>query len=182
MKKRELYISDYLIHGTYFFIYGLIKYFPSPVGDFLRYCISKPYIKKMGRVRIYEGVTLWYPYRIEIGNNVTLNEWVYLSGYGGIKIGNDVRIGHRTSIISSDHIIEERETPIYLQGLKSKPVLICDDVFIGCNATILGGITIGAGAVIAAGSVVTKDVPEYTVVGGNPAHKISERIHASNLY
>lgn len=168
-------VKDYLIHGIYFLLYGIIKYFPSPIGDFFRYYITLPFIKKMERVRIYEGVTLWYPYRIDIGDNVTLNEWVYISGYGGVKIGNNVRIGHRVSIITSDHLYNDVKAPVYKQGIIGEKVVIEDDVWIGCNATILKGVTIGKGAIIGAGSVVTKDVPSYAVVGGVPAEKISMR-------
>jgi acetyltransferase-like isoleucine patch superfamily enzyme len=167
--------TDYLAHGVYFFLYSIVKYVPSPVGDFLRYWISKPFVRSMGRVRIYEGVTIWYPYRITIGSNVTLNEWVYISGYGEVTVGNDVRIGHRTSIVSSDHVFDDRNVPIHKQGLVSGPVRIGSDVFIGCNATILRGVTIGDGAVVAAGAVVMDDVPEYTVVGGVPAKPIGMR-------
>jgi Acetyltransferase (isoleucine patch superfamily) len=172
---------DYLIHGIYFLVYSPFKYLPSPVGDFLRYWISKPFFKHLGRVRIYEGVTLWYPYRTIIGDNVTLNEWIYISGYGRITIGNDVRIGHRTSILSSNHIFHDRNTPIYKQGLENKPVSIEDDVWIGCNVTILGGVKIGTGAVIAAGSVVTADVESYSIVAGTPARKIGQRENSNEL-
>ncbi|MBQ7832910.1 MAG: hypothetical protein IJ336_04950, partial [Lachnospiraceae bacterium] len=105
-------LKDYLIHGIYFNLYGWVKYLPSPVGDILRYVISKPFVKKMGKVRIYEGTTLWYPYRIKMGRNVTLNEGVYISGYGGVTIGDSVRIGNRTTILSSDHIFSNREIEI----------------------------------------------------------------------
>lgn len=167
--------TDYLAHGIYFFVYGIVKYIPSPIGDVLRYILSKPFMRRMGRVRIYEGVTLWYPYRIVIGSNVTLNEWVYISGYGEVTIGNDVRIGHRTSIVSSDHVFDDRTIPVHEQGLVAQPVRIGNDVFIGCNATILRGVTIGDGAVVAAGAVVMDDVEPYTVVGGVPAKQIASR-------
>ncbi len=173
--RTTIVIQDYLIHGIYFLLYGLVKYVPSPLGDILRYFVSKPFMSKLGRVRIYEGVTLWYPYRIKIGNNTTLNEWVYLSGYGGVQIGSGVRIGHRTSVISSDHVFQLKDVPIAAQGLLSKPVVIEDDVYIGCNVTILGGVTVGKGAVIGAGSVVTSDVAPWSVVAGVPAKTLGHR-------
>lgn len=174
-KIKDFSIQDYLIHGVYFFFYGLVKYFPSPIGDHLRYLFTLPFIKKMGKVRIYEGVTFWYPYRIKIGGRVTLNEWDYLSGYGGIEIEDNVRIGHHVSIITSDHLHDRKDLPVYKQGLVSAKVKICRDAWIGCNVTILKGVTIGKGAIIAAGAVVNKDVPEYTIVGGVPAKKIKKR-------
>ena len=112
--------KDYLIHGIYFALYGVVKYIPSPIGDILRYLISKPFVNKMGKVRMYEGTTLWYPYRIKMGNNITLNEWVYISGYGNVTIGDAVRIGSRTTIISSDHEFNDCNKKIYQQGITSR--------------------------------------------------------------
>lgn len=137
--KKSYNIKDYAVHGIYFLLYGFVKYFPSPIGDILRRVISKIFMKSMGKVRIYEGVTLWYPYRIEIGNNVTLNEWCYLSGYGNLKIGNNVRIGNRTTILSSDHSWDDKTLEIYKQPIKALPTSIGDDTFIGCSVVIVGG-------------------------------------------
>jgi acetyltransferase-like isoleucine patch superfamily enzyme len=166
---------DYLLHGLYVPIYGVMKYFPSPVGDWLRWLVTRCFAVRLGRVRIYEGVTLWYPYRIEIGDDVTLNEWVYLSGFGGLRIGNHVRIGHRTSIITSDHRHDDLSVPIHQQGLVAGEVVIEDNVWIGCNVTILKGVSIGRGAIVAAGAVVTRDVPPNAIFGGVPAKQIGLR-------
>lgn len=76
----EYALSDYLKLGSYFALYGVVKYLPSPVGDWLRYGITRPFLKKVQSVRIYEGVTIWYPYRVSIGSKVTLNEWVFIDG------------------------------------------------------------------------------------------------------
>lgn len=165
----------YCLHGVFLPIYGLVKYIPSPIGDWMRFLIVIPFIRTHSYCRIYEGVTFWYPNKIQIGKNVSLNEWVYLSGYGGLIIGDNVRIGHRTSIVTSDHIVGDLSKPIYRQGLTSGKVVIADDVWIGCNVTILKGINIGKGAIIAAGSVVTKDVLPLTIVGGVPAKPIKIR-------
>jgi FemAB-related protein (PEP-CTERM system-associated) len=167
--------KDYFLHSIFIFMYGWVKYVPSPVGDWLRNICVRPFLLECGKFRIYEGVTFWYPYRIRIGTNVTLNEWVYLSGFGGLKIGNDVRIGHRVSIITSDHAHSDIRKPIFEQGLVSEQVTIEDDVWIGCNATILKGVRIGKGAVVAAGAVVTKDVLPFSIVAGVPARLISRR-------
>lgn len=175
VKPASIGIRDYLIHGLYFNAYALVKYLPSPVGDVFRYWISKPFLAKVGRARLYEGVTLWYPYRIHIGSDVTLNEWTYVSGFGGVRIGNGVRIGHRTSILSSDHRIDQPDVPMARSGLLAAETVIEDDVFIGANVTILMGVRIGKGSVIAAGSVVTRDVEPFTVAGGVPAKVLRKR-------
>lgn len=162
--------KDYIVHGIYLTLYGFVKYIPPPGGDILRYIVSKPFVKSMRIVRMYEGVTLWYPYRIEMGNHVTLNEWVYISGFGGVRIGSGVRIGHRTTILTSDHVCRDVSIPIYKQGVDTKGgVWIDDDVFIGANVTIMDGVHIGTRSIIGAGSVVTKDVPSGSIVAGNPA-------------
>lgn len=162
-------------HGIFLLLYSLVKYLPSPLFDSLRNIVARPFFKEFGSSQIAEGVAIWYPYGITIGDNVKLNGDAYLSGYGGIEIQNDVRIGPRTVILSSDHGFSDRDTPIFKQKLKVAKVTICKDVFIGCNVTILMGVTIGKGSIIGAGSVVTRDVPPYTIVGGVPARKIKMR-------
>lgn len=164
------------IHRRFLFLYGFVKYLPIPFGDKLRNIVMRSYFFKMGtNVRIGEGATIQYPCNIEIGDNVSLNEWVFISGYDKIEIQNNVSIGHRTSILTTDHIFSNKNLPIRQQGVKSAKIKICNNVYIGCNVTILAGVTIGEGAIIGAGSVVTKDVHEYTIVGGVPARKIADR-------
>lgn len=171
---NKIPIKHYFFHGFFLPVYGLVKYFPSPIGDILRKFVLAIFGCHYKKVRIYEGVTIWYPYNISIGENTTLNEWVYISGYGRVKIGRGVRIGHRTSIISSDHNIPKKGESFVTSGISQGEVLISDNVFIGCNVTILKGVSIGEGSVIGAGSVVSKDVPARTIVGGVPAKTISE--------
>ncbi|MDP2809116.1 MAG: acyltransferase [Rhodocyclaceae bacterium] len=168
-------LSDYFRLGTYFALYGIVKYLPSPVGDWLRYAVTKPFLKRVGGVRIYEGVTIWYPYRVAIGKQVTLNEWVFIDGFGGVTIGDGVRIAHRVSILSSDHNYEDRNRYIFEQGIKIKPTFIEDDVWLGANSVIMPGVRIAHGAIVGAGAVVTKDVPRFTIVGGVPARPIGMR-------
>ena len=176
--KVSITYKDYLIHGVYFLLYGVVKYIPSPIGDFLRRWISYPFLKKTGKVRLYEGVTIWYPYRIALGRNVSINEWGYLSGFGGLTIGDNVRIGHRCSFITSAHVSEALDVPICQQGLSAAPIHIEENVWIGCNVTILPGVTIGNDAIIAAGAVVAKDVAAFAIVGGVPAKLIKMRANS----
>jgi acetyltransferase-like isoleucine patch superfamily enzyme len=90
-------------------------------------------------------------------------------GHGGITIGNHVRIATHVVIVASNHIFDEPGMLIASQGVTAKGIAIDDDVWIGANAFILDGVHISSGAVIAAGAVVTKDVPSNAVVAGVPA-------------
>lgn len=105
---------------------------------------------------------------IRIGKNCSIHSFSVLLGEGGIIIGNDVRVGTSTIIVSSNHITNDRKVPIWQQGMSAKGVQIGNDVWIGANCTILDGVKIGDGAVIAAGSVINKDVECYAIVGGVP--------------
>lgn len=133
---------------------------------------------------------------IEIGRKVQLHRQVKLSAWGNeceskIVIGDNTTIGDRTEIhagklveigsgcnIAWDVCIMDRDYHKFDSSQEQmKPVKIEDDVWIGCRALIMKGTTIGKGAVIAAGSVVTKDVPPNTLVGGNPAKILKENIY-----
>ncbi len=113
---------------------------------------------------------------IIIGEDCTLNHFSMILGEkAGIVIGNGVRIGAHSLIIGSNHISELVNKPIWTQGISSKGITIENDVWIGSNVTVLDGVRIGTGSILAAGTVVSKDVPEFTVVGGVPARIIKKR-------
>lgn len=92
-----------------------------------------------------------------------------------ISIGSDVMIAHAVTIRDTDHAWARTDIPMRGQGIVTSPVVIEDDVWIGHGAAILKGVTVGRGSIIAAGAVVTKDVPSYSVVGGVPAKMIRLR-------
>lgn len=102
---------------------------------------------------------------IHIGDNVFINAGCKMQDQGGLYIGDDVLIGHNVVFATLNH----DENPQTRASLHPKPIHVGNKVWIGSNSTILQGVTIGDGAIIAAGAVVTKDVPENTVVGGVPA-------------
>lgn len=90
-------------------------------------------------------------------------------------MGDDVRTGPEFAIITANHSFDNPDIPIRLQGKTKSPVVIKDRVWIGMRVIILPGVTIGEGAVIGAGSIVTKDVKPYDIVAGNPARVIKNR-------
>ncbi len=166
-------IVRYTIRDT---IIGILRGIPATFGVGLRMFLYPLFFKHCGRgLTVKQGVTFQFPERISIGDQVGINEYTWLGGDGGIDIGDFVRIAPHVSIVSFNHAFADRNTPIKLQPSIYKKVVIEDDVWIGTHAVILAGIRVGKGAVIGAGSVVTKDVPPYTIVAGVPARVIKER-------
>ncbi len=106
---------------------------------------------------------------IEIGDRSVIGQSVHIHGCGFCKIGADVLIGGHTAIMPGTHVFSDLTVPIARQGMTNKGIEIEDDVWIGANTVILDGVTIATGAVVGAGSVVTKDVPAFAVAYGNPA-------------
>ena len=136
------------------------------------------------------GVVLWAKNSISIGNNF------YIGRYSQIEcdteIGNNVIFGNNVALVGKyDHHYEQVGVPIRLasqirdhnyswKGLNSK-VIIEDDVWVGYGSIIISGIKIGCGSIIAAGSVITKDVESYAIVGGNPAKFIKYRFDETEI-
>jgi len=94
---------------------------------------------------------------------------------GPVTIGSHVNLAQGVVVTALNHNFADASTAIDQQGIDTRPVVIADDVWVGANAVILPGVTIGRHCVVAAGAVVTHDVPEHTVVGGVPA-KVIRRI------
>ena len=97
------------------------------------------------------------------------------SVHGPLRIGENVMMGPDVTILSQTHNIERTDIPMGKQGMREAEVIIGNDVWIGMRSIIMPGVKIGDGAVIGAGAVVTKDVPDYAIVGGVPARIIKYR-------
>lgn len=155
-------------------------------------------IAKLGTgVVIEPGVLIFHPENIEIDDDVYIGHYAILKGYylnkmiikagawigqqcflhsgGGLTIGCNVGIGPGVKIITSSHVEEGRQKPILHSGIKFAPVVIEDDSDIGLGAIILPGVTIGRGAQVGAGSVITCDVAPFSVVAGVPAKLLRMR-------
>ena len=105
---------------------------------------------------------------ITIGRNVFINSGCHFQDQGGITIGDDALIGHNVVLATINHDL----SPLKHRENHYAPIVIEDHVWIGSNATILQGVTIGRWSVVAAGAVVSKDVEAFTIVGGVPAKEI----------
>lgn len=128
------------------------------------------------KVSISQGVWIDRPHKICIGDNVVLSRDVLITTSGGVSIGNNSMIGYGSKILSANHRIpENREESIRFSGHVFDKVIIEDDVWIGCNCVILPGVIIKKGAIVGAGTIVTKDLEEYGVYVGSPAKRIRSR-------
>ncbi|MBI4058741.1 acyltransferase [Candidatus Microgenomates bacterium] len=119
---------------------------------------------------IHMWANFYNPAGIKIGQGTIIGDHVFLDGRAPLKIGNHVDIASYVMIYNSEHDVNSENF-----GAHVAPVEIGDYVFIGPRAIILPGVTIGRGAVVGAGAVVTRDVPEFAIVGGVPAKVIGER-------
>jgi acetyltransferase-like isoleucine patch superfamily enzyme len=141
-----------------------------PLYWFRHLVVRRLYGLRMGRSNLHRAVTLLSPWLIRVGDNVNVQMGCFLDGRGGITIGNNVDVTPGVRILTEQHDID---SPDYATVKKS--VVIHDNVVIGSWALILPGVTVGEGAVVAAGAVVTKSVEPYTMVAGNPAVKKRDR-------
>lgn len=109
---------------------------------------------------------------VTIGENTRIG--IHCTVIGPVSIGNHVNLAQGITVTALNHNFEDASRRIDEQGINTKPVVIGDDVWIGANAVILPGVTIGRHSVVAAGAVVTKDVPDYSLVAGIPAKVIKQ--------
>ncbi|MCT9821313.1 acyltransferase [Microbacterium sp. W1N] len=124
--------------------------------------------------RTYLAAGAYLTGTVALGRDVSVNAYTVVRG--DVTIGDAVRIGAHTSILGFNHTMSDPDIEVRRQPLTSKGIRIGDDVWIGSHVVVLDGITVGAKAVLAAGAVVTKDVPAGAVVGGTPARVLKWRV------
>lgn len=140
---------------------------PEEIHEFMGRILDKP---------LDESTTVLPPLYIDYGKPVTIGKRCFIQqcctffGRGGIEIGDDVFIGPKCNLITINHDVN----PDNRSATYGKPIKIEDKVWLGINATILPGVTLGYGCIVGANSVVTKDVPPMTIVAGNPARIIKK--------
>ncbi len=179
-------LLQFSLSKTFFLIlyYGFARYLPVSYKFYggrtakkIRFFCCKHIFAKCGRdVNVEKGAEFGGGSQIEIGDRsgLGINSWV-----DNVSIGDDVMMGPYVMIMSQNHVFDDLTKPMDLQGhAPSKKVIIEDDVWIGARVIILPGRKIGKGAIIGAGAVVTRDVPKYAIVGGNPAKILKYRTPA----
>lgn len=153
-----------------------LRYAKGKIGMALRYCVLSTIAKKIGdNVSIHEGAFLLNPQNFDFGDNVSIHPMCYLDAQGGISIGSDVSIAHGATLLSFDHLYRDHDVFIKDQGVVPKPLFIKDNVWIGSKVTVLGGVTVESGCVLAAGAVITKNTEKDSIMAGVPARKIGDR-------
>lgn len=117
---------------------------------------------------------IYIGHRTRIGLGCTL--------IGPVHIGNDIRLAQNIVMSGLNHNYEDLSKPISEQGVTTAPIVVEDESWIGSNSVVLPGVTIGKHCVVAAGSIVTKDVPPYSVVAGNPARIVKQYVQESKTW
>ena len=118
---------------------------------------------------------------LKIGDNSAIGAYSFLGAQGGITIGNDVIMGPRVNFHAENHKYDNLNIPIRLQGETRQGIMIEDDCWVGAGSIFLDGVHVGTGSIVAAGSVVTKDIPAYSIVAGSPARVIKKRNDAQGF-
>lgn len=203
MKRLFWFVSDRLLQGLNTTVGALyrsaLRPFSGNIEDhlrLLRFFLRFHHFDRFGtHVALGTRVRFFGPVRLSIGSHSALFDDVIISGVGEVQIGDRSTIGHNSVLVSReriqigndcmlaafcyvldvDHEFADPGKPIPQQGLRIKPVVVGNDVWVGAGTFILRGVTIGDGAVVAANSVVTEDVPPYTVVAGCPAKVVKKR-------
>lgn len=143
------------------------------ISAFFRNAFWKAKLKALGDgVFIHPNVVVHQPNKVSIGDRCSIAEFVHIWGGGDVEIGADVLVASHAAIVSVSH---DPSAQKFNETRVAKPISIDDNVWIGAGAVLLPGIKLGTGSIVAAGAVVTKDVPRDVVVAGVPARVIKKR-------
>lgn len=153
-----------------------VESLPGKIGQIIRRKVYGRRFHHLGfNAKINNGIKIISHENLSIGNDCSINSGTFINAVGSVIIGENVIIGPNVIIHSANHKFDSIQIPICTQGHDHKKVVINNDVWIGGGAIILPGVSIGKGSIVAAGSVVTKNVEEYSIVGSVPAKILKYR-------
>ncbi|MDD3412691.1 MAG: acyltransferase [Lachnospiraceae bacterium] len=150
------------------------------IGRWIRKLKQKFYTWRVKRACAYYGADLKVNHRCQVTNQTFLRDNVnfngmYIAGQGKVEIGNNFHSGIECMILTQNHNYDKGNKIPYDDTVICKDIKIKDQVWLGNRVLILGGVTIGEGAIIQAGSVVSSNIPDYAIAGGNPARVFKMR-------
>lgn len=163
---------------TYFWYIALFRFTPE---DYRPYGLFFPWLRRKLAEQFLEkcGTNLRVKHNADVSMNVSVGDHSEFGQrsliHGGVSLGSHVIMGPDVKIYARNHRTDDLTVPIQLQGKVQKHTTIGDDVWIGANVVVLPGVVVGDHAVLAAGAIVTKDVPDWAIVGGNPARVLKYR-------
>lgn len=167
-------VGSLLRHELWEWYVALFNWIPGRAGWLARGLAMKPFLKRSGWPIIFgSGCQIVAPWNLEMDNWAAIGNIAVATG--GITMHKYAAATRGTVLNTVNHIYEDPDIPLRLQGIELAPIVIEEDAWIGNNSYVGPGVTIGRGAIVAANSMVTKDVPPYTIVGGVPARPIRRR-------
>jgi acetyltransferase-like isoleucine patch superfamily enzyme len=171
MKSLKQFVPKIIRQWLYSFMQIYLKLIAYVPSQFVRRNALRLVGAEIGHgVLFYHGFEIYHPWKVHIGDNCSFGFHVVLDARGGLSIGSNCNISSDVAIWTAEHDVQSPDFHYV-----TEPVIIGDYAWISHRAIILPGITVGPGAVVAAGAVVTKDVPPYTIVAGVPATKTGDR-------
>lgn len=177
-RKHKHHITVLISDELWSWFQFSVGWIPGRVGRVLRGQLYRLFMRCEGPMSISEWTDIRHRSELRVGRRVSMAQGCVLICSGGLTIGSDVMMAPGVHIVTNGHVFDRTDIPMRAQGIFEKPVTIGDDVWLSANVIVLPGVTVGRGSVIAAGSIVTKDVPEYSIVGGVPARVIRSRLPA----
>lgn len=177
MLIREIIRALFNKQQRFRFRYHCIRNLPGEYGFILRRRVLRRWFGSVGEgLKVHEGFRFRNIELIKCGRNVNIGVDAFIQAGGGVEIGDYAILGPGAKIWTQNHASSRVDIPIQEQGAEYKPVKIGRDVWIGANAFIMPGVTLGDGCVVAAGAVVgAKNYPPYKILAGNPARVIGTR-------
>jgi acetyltransferase-like isoleucine patch superfamily enzyme len=155
---------------------------PTKIGFILRAAVYSRALKKAPLSFSRRSIIKWYrhvritaPGEMEVGAGTSIERGSLFMSEGGVTIGRNVLIAPYCRLITHQHTFAELDKPIYDQPMEFSRIVIEDGAWLGAGTIVLPGVRIGLGAVVGAGSVVTRSVPAFEIWAGNPARKINDR-------